>query len=39
MTDLTEHLEAQLRPDDAPDQPQEGWGGRREGAHRRRSGL
>jgi len=25
MTDLTEHLEAQLRPDDAPDQPTEGW--------------
>jgi len=25
MTDLTEHLEARLRPDDAPDQPTEGW--------------
>lgn len=25
MTDLTEHLEAQLRPDDAPDHPTEGW--------------
>lgn len=25
MTDLTERLEAQLRPDDAPDQPTEGW--------------
>jgi len=25
MTDLTEHLEAQLRPDAAPDQPTEGW--------------
>jgi len=25
MTDTIERLEAQLRPDDAPDQPQEGW--------------
>src|SRR5690606_2666347 len=25
MTDVLDHLEAQLRPDDAPDQPAEGW--------------